>query len=92
MLLKLWGDDSFFHSRNLDVYITKLRDYLKEDNPLRSLPSKVWGTNLKGDDMRNVNGRCSAINTVPIQHNIGILNEIVTSEPLAEFGAIAVLI
>jgi DNA-binding response OmpR family regulator len=31
ILLKLWGDDSFFNSRNLDVYITKLRDYLKED-------------------------------------------------------------
>ena len=24
----LWGDDSFFNSRNLDVYITKLREYL----------------------------------------------------------------
>jgi DNA-binding response OmpR family regulator len=31
ILLKLWGDDSFFNSRNLDVYVTKLRDYLKED-------------------------------------------------------------
>jgi len=27
----LWGSDSFFNSRNLDVYITKLRSYLKED-------------------------------------------------------------
>ena len=25
----LWGNDSFFNSRNLDVYITKLRSYLK---------------------------------------------------------------
>ena len=24
----VWGDDSFFNSRNLDVYIRKLRDYL----------------------------------------------------------------
>lgn len=31
ILLKLWGDDSFFNSRNLDVYITRLRDYLKDD-------------------------------------------------------------
>ena len=31
MLLCVWGDDSFFNSRNLDVYITKLRDYLKDD-------------------------------------------------------------
>jgi DNA-binding response OmpR family regulator len=27
----LWGNDSFFNSRNLDVYITKLRSYLKDD-------------------------------------------------------------
>lgn len=27
LLLEVWGDDSFFHSRNLDVYIRKLRDY-----------------------------------------------------------------
>lgn len=31
ILLRVWGDDSFFNSRNLDVYITKLRDYLRED-------------------------------------------------------------
>lgn len=31
LLLKVWGDDSFFNSRNLDVYIRKLRDYFKED-------------------------------------------------------------
>lgn len=31
ILMRVWGDDSFFNSRNLDVYITKLRDYLKED-------------------------------------------------------------
>ena len=31
ILKELWGDDSFFNSRNLDVYITRLRKYLKED-------------------------------------------------------------
>lgn len=31
ILMSVWGDDSFFNSRNLDVYVTKLRDYLKED-------------------------------------------------------------
>lgn len=31
ILLHIWGDDSFFNSRNLDVYVTKLRDYLKSD-------------------------------------------------------------
>ena len=35
LLLSVWGDDSFFNSRNLDVYIRKLRDLLKEDRSVR---------------------------------------------------------
>jgi len=31
ILLSVWGDDSFFNSRNLDVYIRKLRGYFNED-------------------------------------------------------------
>ena len=31
ILKQLWGDDSFFNSRNLDVYVTRLRKHLKED-------------------------------------------------------------
>lgn len=31
LLLSVWGDDSFFNSRTLDVYIRKLRQYLKDD-------------------------------------------------------------
>lgn len=31
ILLKVWGDDSYFNSRTLDVYIKKLRNYFKED-------------------------------------------------------------
>ena len=31
ILLNIWGDDSFFHSRNLDVYIKKLRTLFEED-------------------------------------------------------------
>jgi DNA-binding response OmpR family regulator len=27
LLQAVWGDDSFFNSRNLDVYIRKLRGY-----------------------------------------------------------------
>ena len=27
----IWGDDSYFNARSMDVYITKLRKYLKED-------------------------------------------------------------
>ncbi|TSA33303.1 MAG: DNA-binding response regulator [Porphyromonadaceae bacterium] len=34
LLLSVWGDDSFFNSRNLDVYIRKLRTHLSEDNSI----------------------------------------------------------
>jgi len=43
ILMKLWGDDSFFNSRNLDVYITKLRDYLKEDPSIEIITIKGLG-------------------------------------------------
>jgi DNA-binding response OmpR family regulator len=43
ILMKLWGDDSFFNSRNLDVYITKLRDYLKDDPSIEIITIKGVG-------------------------------------------------
>ena len=43
ILIKLWGDDSFFNSRNLDVYITKLRDYLKDDGNIQIITIKGIG-------------------------------------------------
>lgn len=46
ILLQLWGDDSFFNSRNLDVYITRLRDYLKEDAGVQILTLKAVGYRL----------------------------------------------
>lgn len=30
-LKKIWSDDSYFNARSMDVYITKLRKYLKDD-------------------------------------------------------------
>jgi two-component system OmpR family response regulator len=33
-LNRIWGDDSYFNSRSMDVYITKLRKYLKADDNL----------------------------------------------------------
>ncbi len=39
----LWGNDSFFNSRNLDVYITKLRSYLREDESLEIITIKGIG-------------------------------------------------
>lgn len=43
ILMKIWGDDSFFNSRNLDVYITKLREYLKDDPGIRIITIKGIG-------------------------------------------------
>lgn len=43
ILIRLWGDDSFFNSRNLDVYITKLRDLLKDDPAIEIITIKGVG-------------------------------------------------
>jgi len=43
MLNVIWGNDSFFNSRNLDVYITRLRSYLKEDPSIEILTIKGVG-------------------------------------------------
>jgi len=39
----LWGNDSFFNSRNLDVYITKLRSYLIGDPSIQIITIKGVG-------------------------------------------------
>jgi DNA-binding response OmpR family regulator len=39
----LWGSDSFFNSRTLDVYITKLRSYLKGDPSIEIITIKGIG-------------------------------------------------
>lgn len=33
-LPQIWKDDNYFTSRSMDVYITKLRNYLKDDNSI----------------------------------------------------------
>jgi DNA-binding response OmpR family regulator len=43
LLNHIWGNDSFFNSRNLDVYITKIRSYLKEDSNLEIITIKGVG-------------------------------------------------
>jgi DNA-binding response OmpR family regulator len=39
----LWGSDSFFNSRTLDVYITKLRNYFKQDPSIEIITIKGIG-------------------------------------------------
>lgn len=43
ILLKIWGDDSYFNSRNLDVYIRKLRRYLEDDKKIKIITLKGVG-------------------------------------------------
>jgi DNA-binding response OmpR family regulator len=43
ILTLLWGSDSFFNSRTLDVYITKLRNYLKQDPAIEIITIKGIG-------------------------------------------------
>ena len=33
-LMKIWGDDSYYNARSMDVYIAKLRKYLWEDKKI----------------------------------------------------------
>ncbi|GAB3708527.1 response regulator transcription factor [Spirosoma flavus] len=46
ILLSLWGDDSYFQGRTLDVFITKLRKYLKEDPTVEILTLRGVGFRL----------------------------------------------
>ncbi len=43
LLLAVWGDDSFFNSRTLDVYIRKLRTYLQQDKRIEIITLKGKG-------------------------------------------------
>lgn len=43
LLQTVWGDDSFFNSRNLDVYIRKLRALFKEDGHIQIITLKGEG-------------------------------------------------
>ena len=43
LLMEVWGDDSFFHSRNLDVYIRKLREYFAMDAGIEIITLKGKG-------------------------------------------------
>ena len=44
-LKAIWGDDSYFNSRSMDVYITKLRKYLRPDESLEII--NVHGKGFK---------------------------------------------
>jgi DNA-binding response OmpR family regulator len=43
LLQTVWGDDSFFNSRNLDVYIRKLRAFFDSDQNIQIITLKGQG-------------------------------------------------
>ena len=45
-LRRVWGDDDFFTARSMDVYITKLRKYLKSDPSVNILNARGKGYKL----------------------------------------------
>ena len=46
VLLDLWGDDNFFNARSMDVFITKLRKYLKADPTIEIINIRGLGYKL----------------------------------------------
>lgn len=48
-LRKIWGEDSYFTTRSMDVYITKLRKYLQHDETLSIQNVHSSGYMLKED-------------------------------------------
>ncbi|GAB3942850.1 response regulator transcription factor [Spirosoma harenae] len=46
VLLELWGDDSFFNGRSLDVFITKLRRHLRDDSTVQIVNVRGIGYKL----------------------------------------------
>lgn len=46
ILLQLWGDDSFFNARNMDVYISRLRKFLSGDEKVQIINVRGKGIKL----------------------------------------------
>jgi two-component system OmpR family response regulator len=46
-LIKIWRDDNYFTSRSMDVYIAKLRKYLKKEDDVEII-------NIHGEGFRLV--------------------------------------
>ncbi len=48
LLMQLWGNDDYFSGRSLDVFISKLRNYLKADSSLAIINVRGKGYRLVG--------------------------------------------
>ena len=45
-LMRIWKDDSYFNARSMDVYIAKIRKYLKDDENIKILTMHGEGFKL----------------------------------------------
>jgi Response regulators consisting of a CheY-like receiver domain and a winged-helix DNA-binding domain len=46
VLMAIWSDDSYFNARSMDVYITKLRKFLKDDQSIQIINVRGKGFKL----------------------------------------------
>lgn len=53
ILLKIWGDDDYFMGRSLDVFISRLRKYLKDDCDIQIVNHHGIGFKLQCQDNSN---------------------------------------
>ena len=49
ILMHVWGDDSFFNSRSMDVFISRLRKYLKDEPSVELINKRGVGYKLVTD-------------------------------------------
>lgn len=49
-LVRIWGDDGYFNARSMDVYVTKLRRFLKTDPSIRLINVHGVGFKLVTED------------------------------------------
>lgn len=53
-LNKIWKDDTYFNSRSMDVYITKLRNYLKKDETVEIVNVHGQGYKLLSTETKKI--------------------------------------
>lgn len=53
LLNMVWGDDSYFLGRSLDVFISRLRKYLRHDDKVRIVNVHGIGFKMQVDDLRS---------------------------------------
>ena len=53
ILKQIWGDDDYFLGRSLDVFISRLRKYLRDDKTLKVENIHGVGFRLKAEGMND---------------------------------------